>query len=568
MTACWFGGYVGHQGETGWPCPEGARMLWTGRFPVWCASDWPGSEVRVLPGSHRVAVIGACAADDLTFAARDEHGLATAHSGSYTVIQAAPGELRVFTDLGFAWPVYLARCGSGTVWGSGARMLAGLTGAKPDPAWLAAILIDPAAPACGSRSPFEGITTAPPGSRVCLRPGRSPAITPAAGITRLSRPEAAVALRSALNDGIAVRIRSASRPACDISGLDSGSVCMLAVRHVRPPARLTAVTVHPAGRDAGGDVDCARQAISQAVPADHRLLPLGPEHLPGTALDQVPATDEPAPSAVTWARLRAEFAMLGRLGTDLHLTGDGGDTLLHPGPGYLVGLARSGRWLRLAAHAQGWARLLKSSPWPLLADAVRGGDGPARAPWVTGLAAELAPWAPGRNYDANRRTLLEVQSVGRSARADAQLAESFGIMLRSPFTDSAVIAAALAVPAWERGDPWHYKPLLTDALAGLLPPVIADRTTKGRFEADHHRGMRANLTALLSLADGCLAGLGLIDPSRLRVTIRHAASGLPAPFGLFEPALAAETWLRAIAAAPRPAWTRSTTPLTVAQEQA
>lgn len=395
MTACWFGGYAGHQGETDWPCPEGARMLWAGRFPVWCSGDWPGGEIQVLPGPNRIAVIGACAAGNPAFAGRDEHGLVTVHAGSYTVIHEAPGELRIFTDLGSAWPVYLTRRGAGIAWCSSARMLAGLTGARPDPAWLAAYLLDPAAPACGARSPFEGITTAPPGSRVRLRPGRLPVITPAAQITRRSRPEAATALRSALDSGVAAHIRTAARPGSNISGKDSGSVCMLAARHVRPTARLTAVTIHPAGQENGGDIDCARRAIRPDVPVDHRLLPLGPEHLPGTGLDQVRATDEPAPSAVTWARLSAEFALLARLGVDVHLTGDGGDTLFYPGPGYLAGLARSGRWLKLAVHAQGWARLQKSSPWPLLTQAVRGGARTNQAPWVTELAADMVPRAPG-----------------------------------------------------------------------------------------------------------------------------------------------------------------------------
>jgi asparagine synthase (glutamine-hydrolysing) len=339
MTMCWFGGYTGHPGERGWPRPPGARMLWTGLFPVWCAGSWPDSEVRVIRGRQQVAVIGPCAAADLTFAIQDVQGLAAARAGSYTIIQATPEELRVFTDLGFAWPVYLAWYAGGIVWGSSARPLAGLTGARPDPAWLSAALIDPAAPAHGARSPFEGITVAPPGSRVCLRPGRPPVITPAAPLTRRPRSEAVTGLRRALDEGIAARVRAASHPSSDLSGLDSGSVCMLAVRHVRPPGRVAAVTVHPVGCDEGGDLDCARRAIGPDVPVDHWLLPLGSGHLPGTALDQVPATDEPAPSAVTWARLAAEFTLLARLGSDCHLTGDGGDTLFHPGPGYLAGLA-------------------------------------------------------------------------------------------------------------------------------------------------------------------------------------------------------------------------------------
>jgi asparagine synthase (glutamine-hydrolysing) len=407
----------------------------------------------------------------------------------------------------------------------------------------------------------------PPGSRMCLRPGQRPTITSAVHVPRRSRPEAAAALRSALDTGVGTWIRSAKRPGTDISGLDSGAVCMLAARHVRPPARLTAVTVHPAGRDDGADLSCARRALRQDASAEHVLLPLGPEHLPGTALGQIPATDEPPPSAFTWTRLAAEFALLARLGIDCHLTGDGGDTLFYPGPGYLSGLARSGRWLRLAAHAQGWARLQNTSPWPVLDRAVRAGNEHVRPPWVTDLASEMASHDPRRNADEGQRTLLEIQSVGRSARADAQLAETFGIMLRNPYTGSAVIDAALSVPAWERGDPWHYKPLLTDALSGMLPPVIADRTTKGAFDAEHHRGMRANLAAVLGLADGHLAALGLIDPYRFRAAVRNAAAGLPAPFGLLEPALAAEAWLQVITSAPRPAWSRSEPAAAAAQEQ-
>ncbi len=531
-----------------------------GPVPLVVRGPWPDSEVRVT-SQAQVAVIGPCAAADLAFAAGDAHGLAVARAGSYTVVQASREELRVFTDLGFAWPVYLAKYGGGIAWASSARMLAGLTGARPDPTWLATALIDPGAPVYGARSPFEGVTVVPPGSRVELRPGRPPVITPAAALERRSRMEAAAILRDALDGGIAARVRGALQPTCDLSGLDSGSVCVLAARHVRPPARMTAVTVHPAGREDGGDVDCARAAIGPAGPADHRLLPLDPGHLPGTALDQVPATDEPAPSAVTWARLAAELALVAGLSGDCHLTGDGGDTLFHPGPGYLASLARSGRWLRLAVHAQGWGRLQKSSPWPLLAQAVRGSCLPDPAPWVTRETVEMAAHDPGHHHDpAGSRTLLEIQAVGRTARADAQLAETFGVRLHNPFTDSAVIAAALSVPAWERGDPWHYKPLLTSALDGFLPPGLAARTTKGTFDADHHQGLRANLPALLGLADGHLAALRLVDPQQLRTAILNAAAGLPTVFGLLEPVLAAETWLRSLATAPAPAW-RSGTPL-------
>ena len=104
---CWFGGCVPDRpGETRWPRPPGARQLWAGQFPVWCKGPWPDTEVRVNYQAQ-VAVIGPCAAADLMFATGDAHGLAAARAGSYTVVQASGEELRVFTDLGFAWPVYL-----------------------------------------------------------------------------------------------------------------------------------------------------------------------------------------------------------------------------------------------------------------------------------------------------------------------------------------------------------------------------------------------------------------------------------------------------------------------------
>ncbi|MGH3856911.1 MAG: asparagine synthase-related protein, partial [Pseudonocardiaceae bacterium] len=121
--------------------------------------------------------------------------------------------------------------------------------------------------------------------------------------------------------------------------------------------------------------------------------------------------------------------------------------------------------------------------------------------WLTPQATELVTPDDGvsgpARPDSNARTLREVQAVGRTARADAQLAEAFGLTIHNPYADSSVIAAALSVPPWRRGDPWHYKPLLIMAVGDLLPRVIASRTTKGGFDADHYRGLRANLPAVL-----------------------------------------------------------------------
>jgi asparagine synthase (glutamine-hydrolysing) len=98
-------------------------------------------------------------------------------------------------------------------------------------------------------------------------------------------------------------------------------------------------------------------------------------------------------------------------------------------------------------------------------------------------------------------------------------------------------------------------------MAHLLQPDVADRTTKGDFDADHHAGMRANLRDLMDLADGRLAGLGLVDPVRLRRALRSAAAGIPAPLASLEQALAAEAWLEAHDRESLPQWIVSAGPV-------
>jgi asparagine synthase (glutamine-hydrolysing) len=100
--------------------------------------------------------------------------------------------------------------------------------------------------------------------------------------------------------------------------------------------------------------------------------------------------------------------------------------------------------------------------------------------------------------------------------------------------------------------------LLIAAMGDVLPPEIARRVTKGSFDAEHYRGLRVNLPVVLELCDGRLAELGLVDAGLLRAALQQAAAGLPAPFGLLEPAIAAEVWLRSLASARPTEWTAGT----------
>ncbi|MGH3608932.1 MAG: albusnodin/ikarugamycin family macrolactam cyclase, partial [Pseudonocardiaceae bacterium] len=533
-----------------------------------------GQPLEAGVGGREVAVFGPCSATH-----HDLHRLAaagvtdaalTAFAGTYTVVESTPEATRVFTDPAHAQPIYLAATRTGTLWGSSARALAALCGTAPDVSWLATLLLAPDQPGLlAGRSAFTGVAAVPPGSCLVLAHGAQPQVRAA------WRPEPAVAdlnegagrLRTALAAAVAVRIDDSYQPSSDCSGgLDSTSLTLLAAAHLYGPATLHAVTIHPAGTGFGGDLDYAAAVVAEQPRIRHQPCPLDARHLPYSRMTELmPPTDEPAPTTVTIARAVAEFDLLRRLGSDCHLTGDGGDTLLGGHPAYLADLALSGRAGRLCRHGVGWARLRRSSVWPLVANAARTAIQSRRGSWspthrhgfpawsttsarelarkVIAPAPEIAPIPGG----ADATALMEaIQAVGRTARSDAQVAENYGVTVHNPFVDPQVIAAALSVPAWLRASPFRYKPLLATALDDLLPPTVAARRTKGDFTPDHYLGLRGNTRPLHALAGGRLAEHGLVDPDQLRRQLTRAEAGLPVAFSEFEPVLAVEVWLRTI----------------------
>jgi asparagine synthase (glutamine-hydrolysing) len=383
--------------------------------------------------------------------------------------------------------------------------------------------------------------------------------------------------------------------------LDSSTLCLLAAEEAVDGMSPTAVTLHPAGMQRGGDLDFVPEVVKARPVLRHRWVGLNDRHLPFTALESVPPSDEPAPSTSGYTRFVAEFEVLNEIGSRIHLTGDGGDTLLCAPLLYLADLWRSVRWMRTLTHAIGWARVRRASPWPVLRGAIRassvdhataarqlagqiltGSGGHARlgeveplhvdwypatdAAWMTLDAREAAaqvvrqaaerPVPPGLEY-AGQLTVSALQTVGRTARADAQIAAAHGIRQHNPYLDGRVVDSVASIPPRHWSTPAEFKPLLRAAFPGLLPAAVATRATKGSYEADHYRGLRANLAALRRLADGRLAGLGLVDPAPLRRTLQAAASGLPIPVSHLESVITTEAWLHTVDSAPPIRWERA-----------
>jgi asparagine synthase (glutamine-hydrolysing) len=187
---------------------------------------------------------------------------------------------------------------------------------------------------------------------------------------------------------------------------------------------------------------------------------------------------------------------------------------------------------------------------------------PRLPPWATPAAVQAVrelihaevrtsqPLAKGRGQ---HRELESMRYLSRMTRQFDQMAAKIGIMLAAPYYDDRVIEAGLAVRPAERITPWLYKPLIVEAMQGIVPEESRTRQTKANGSCDADPGLRRHRGELLELwEDSRLAQLGLIDADALQETCTR-----PLPpelqFGGLDQTVACEVWLRSLEPVASPA---------------
>jgi asparagine synthase (glutamine-hydrolysing) len=98
----------------------------------------------------------------------------------------------------------------------------------------------------------------------------------------------------------------------------------------------------------------------------------------------------------------------------------------------------------------------------------------------------------------------------------------------------------------DRVTPWRYKPLIVEAMRGIVPEGSRTRQTKANGSTDVEPGLRRHRAELLALwEDSRLAAAGLVDAAALR-----EACTRPLPpelqFGVLDQLVACEVWLRSL----------------------
>ncbi|MGH8903673.1 MAG: asparagine synthase-related protein [Egibacteraceae bacterium] len=558
----------------------------------WLLGKWSAENMTVVAaGWTRVAVVGCCpvsAADLLPTVRRvrelgDLGRLAGKLPGSVHLVSSMGGQVRVQGSASGVRRVFHTRMAGVTVAADRADLLAVLTGAGVDEPWLAVRLLSPSVPhPLADACPWQGVQTVP--ADCCL-------LIDADGSSRAARwwrppepvvplVEAVPAVRQALTTAVEARTRAGGTVSADLSGgMDSTALCFLAAGRGADLVTATWGQIDP-GSD---DPLWAEHARTQLEGTEH--LVFGHDELPSMYADLNEASGD-AEEPYRWVRTQARLTYLARLlarrGSRLHLAGHGGDEVFSAPNSYLHTLIRTHP--RIAVHHLRGQRALRR--WPLAATLSALWSNCSYAEWLAASADNLAdpvpsrrasllgwgpavrppPWMTRQAVDAARSLLHQAArtaeplarergqhevlqylgSAGRAARQAGRVMARAGMRLAVPYLDDRVIEVCLAVRMQERGTPWRYKPLLAEAMRGIVPDAILGRTTKDVFGADVHAGLRRHRAELIDLFDEpVLARLGLVDPGALRDAVLgpHPSA---APLIALDSALACEVWLRAL----------------------
>ncbi|HSJ43250.1 MAG TPA: asparagine synthase-related protein [Euzebyales bacterium] len=557
----------------------------------WLLGNWPhGTVVTVEEGTAKVAVLGqhATVADDLRRRVEGAPSVDVLDRvvdsvvGSVHLAASVDGVTGIQGSATGVRRVYVARVGNVACAADRADVLAHLCDAPVEPHRLALHLLEPPIlyPIAG-RPVWRDVSAVQPGDRLVLNADGHGDERTWWTPPRADQPlrDGARALCSALTAGIAARVRGQDLATCDLGGVDSTAVCCVAADTARTVVAYTAASPDPLA----DDVTWAQRTVAARGDLEHHVI--GADEMPlvyhGLGRHVAPL-DEPSSVTVDRDRWLTIARRARDRGSRLHLVGFGGDELLygsvahvadalrtHPRTAtrHLRGFTAKYRWprrrvLRQVADRRPYRAWLRD-----VADAITTPAPPADEPLLAwGFEPRLPPWATLRAADAVReqiqhaadglppsaptrgqhRELEAMRFVSRIARQFEQLAAADALTLAAPYYDDAVVAAGLSVRPLERVTPWRYKPLLAEAMRGIVPDDARQRATKANGTVDEEPGLRRHRADVLELWDDARLGeLGLVDVDLLR---RVCAGPLPPglPSGVLYQTIACEVWLRSL----------------------
>ena len=327
----------------------------------------------------------------------------------------------------------------------------------------------------------------------------------------------------------AVRERCTEITAAQLSGgMDSTSVALLAAELLSGRGPVHAISlVYERWSALARETPFIREALDAYPALVPHLLTADDIH-DFDRFPTPPLTDEPWPGLYRVATEAAMYDAAAAVGAGSMLTGAGGDEIADPLPFDVADRLRGGQpWAAWQAAAR-WAAGQNRNVWnvfrpyglmPVTPAPLRGGLGTflrrGRARWRDLDDYWIPPWVRpdfARKHDLYDRVLCELRRA-RSFDPSLQVSESLymivarngdmirwylgaprGIHTGNPFLDPRVFRYGLAARTRMPFRPDRQKPLLADAMRGVLPDLIRTRRRKGNFSEAYFIGLsrRAN----------------------------------------------------------------------------
>ncbi|UAL30440.1 hypothetical protein K8W59_02630 [Nocardioides rotundus] len=460
-----------------------------------------------------------------------------------------------------------------------ADRIADYIGAELDPTGVAIHLIEPVGHPFDLYPLWVDINPVEPGLMLCVGSDLVPKVLPWWSPPEPAVPltEAAEEVRHAIEQAVLDAGSGNEVVFSDLSGgLDSTSITAISLQ-LFPASRVIAVTSGDRGRNE--DQVWAKLAAGDLTLYRHLLLDGGDLPLVYSgSLGSGAETDHPSPALATQATIQALAEIGSGHGANVHLTGHGGDHLFYGMPTLLRDYLQKNpinaiRKISTYRHMLGWpgAEVLKQltsretfATWlrhstklpniPLDRLPILTWGPPISLPmWLSTHGKDLIegfivqastsaqPLAQRHGEHAERDTIRQGAQL---ARAIAQISEHYGLRIQAPFFDDRVLDAVLSVSIKDRVDPWAYKPLLKEAMKGVLPAAVADRNSKDEGSLDLELGFQENKAHIKELfAHSELANMGLIDRDRLTQVLEMGSHPSLSDSGITT-TLCTEVWLR------------------------
>lgn len=557
-------------------CDASKEIHWPGsNHFVRLFTTYPDSEVSVFPSIHGAVLtfgsIDVAETKRIILHARSIKDLGTALAqapGSFSAIVLGPTAAWAQGTTTGTHKTFLTETSNGYMIASRADILARAVGTSVSSDALALRLLTstPAPHSYGSL--FTSVEAVPPGHAVQLTyEPTTRQITPlVSDVSAIETPvynnlaEAGARLANVLETTIRTRASSSSLRSADLSGgLDSTPVCHLASQVL--DGNLIAYTSFddfPGGEE---DLRWANYAapsmqLREHVIQDRRSLFTFFGGLP-TLGD---AVDEPSAALVAAPRFKQVYHYMHSLGSSAHFTGFGGDHILVGTPPWDHALFRRSKingWRTARAHHaaertkpqetfrqlsdnttyRDWL-LLQLQQKPQTKNATLCDWSPpmwwprwltisARNQIADSLISGLKHYSPsGTRSDEFDKHVI--QDGGAFVRAMNQIATPADMSVEAPLLDNSVVSFCSRVDRAVRSQPGRFKPLMQQAMQGILDAEIIHRTDKQSGAYQAVIGVQRNHQEVIGLVeDSGLVERGLIDIDAFASAIKPVAGRTP-----------------------------------------